>query len=209
MKNVKDKGIKVIAKKDFREFIETKPKESEISEYLKKDLSVFAEVYAKPQNEYIIIPEYRVGDRKVDYIMFFGRSRMKVRFIEIKGADFDFYDSHKSTYNTRIKDAVEQIDNKVAYFTKNYQEFRVRAHEYREKAEHGLLKGIGIESPKNDGRLFVDPEKDITLFTPIIIGGNSNNDRLESRIRDDFYVGNNRTKKLETWDSFIRQMIRE
>lgn len=109
-------------------------------------LSILAEVYAYPINEYICIPEYQVGDRKVDYIIFTGRSRMKVRFIEIKGADFDFYDKNNKTYNVKVENDDRQVNDELAYFSKNYYEFRVRAHKYREEAENGILKGIKIES---------------------------------------------------------------
>lgn len=70
-----------------REFLQTNPSESKLSEFIKQDMSLFAECLAFPSEEYICFSEFPVGEGRVDFALFTGRSRMDVYLIEIKGAD--------------------------------------------------------------------------------------------------------------------------
>lgn len=78
-----------ISKKQLKELIDAGVSEWELDALIKKDLSLIAEIYSYPNDEYIVFSEFPVGERRVDFVIFSGRSTMDVTFIEIKGADFN------------------------------------------------------------------------------------------------------------------------
>ncbi|MTI62210.1 MAG: DUF4263 domain-containing protein [Firmicutes bacterium] len=193
-------------KKEIIEFIKTGPTEQDIAHFLKEDLSILAEVYAFPNDEFICIPEYPIDDGNVDYLIMTGRSRMKIHLIEIKGANFNFLNKYTNKINENINEATQQIDSRSSFIDKNYEYFRRKTHEYREKAESNTLNFHYLQSEKN---LYVDKNKDIVVDSFIVIGGRSTNDEEESRIRDGYERKSGYRMQLETWDSFIRQLTRE
>lgn len=75
----------MVSRAEIEELIETGAGEREIQRLLKRDLSIFGEAYAKPDDEYICFAEFPVGDGQVDFVVFTGRSRMDVILIEVKG----------------------------------------------------------------------------------------------------------------------------
>ena len=77
---------------------------------IKNDLSLIAEIYSYPNDEYIVFSEFPVGERRVDFAIFSGRSTMDVTFIEIKGADFNLKKrGHYDNLNAKIEEANSQI----------------------------------------------------------------------------------------------------
>lgn len=78
-----------ISKKRLKELIDAGASERELDALIKKDLSLIAEIYSSPYDEYIVFSEFPLGERRVDFAIFSSRSTMDVTFIEIKGADFN------------------------------------------------------------------------------------------------------------------------
>lgn len=78
-----------ISKKQLKELIDAGVSEWKLDALIKNDLSLIAEIYSYPNDEYIVFSEFPVGERRVDFAIFSGRSTMDVTFIEIKGADFN------------------------------------------------------------------------------------------------------------------------
>ena len=125
-----------ISKKRMKELIESGASEIEIAALLKSDLSLIAEVYAFPQDEYIVFSEFPLGDKKVDFVIFSGRSTMDVTFIEVKGAEFNLKKrSHYDSLNAKIEEANSQIRNHRKYIYNEYDIVRENLHNIREKAQ--------------------------------------------------------------------------
>lgn len=74
---------KMIGKRAIAELVQSGATEQELQRLLKADLSVFAEIYADPKEEYICFSEFPVADGSVDFAVFSGRSRMDVILIEV------------------------------------------------------------------------------------------------------------------------------
>ena len=73
----------------MKELIDAGASERELDALIKKDLSLIAEIYSSPDDEYIVFSEFPLGEKRVDFAIFSSRSTMDVTFIEIKGADFN------------------------------------------------------------------------------------------------------------------------
>jgi hypothetical protein len=195
-----------ITKASVVALVESGSSERELQALLKKDLSIFGEIYAHPHEEYIAFSEFPVGDGFVDFAIFTGRSRMDVVLIEIKGADFYLANSDSyGKFASKIEEGAHQIRTRLGVFTRTYQEFRSHVHEVRARAESGSAVHnafIGPESP-----LRVDANKDVNVRY-VVIGGRTRDDLHESRMRDDYERSFNPTIKLESWDSWLRKLRR-
>ncbi|HEX7241172.1 MAG TPA: Shedu immune nuclease family protein [Longimicrobiaceae bacterium] len=173
---------------------------------LKTDLTFFAEVYARPDEEYICFSEFPVADGVVDFVVFTGRSRMNVILIEVKGAEFRLvnHDSY-GNFSAKINEAAQQIRSRLGYVYRNYSEFRSAVHEIRAAAESGGRPYGALLGPTRP--LQVDPDKDINIRT-IIIGGRTEDDLEESRLRHDFETRFTPSIQVESWDSWLRKLVR-
>lgn len=101
-----------ISKKQLKELIDAGVSEWKLDALIKNDLSLIAEIYSYPNDEYIVFSEFPVGERRVDFAIFSGRSTMDVTFIEIKGADFNLKKrGHYDNLNAKIEEANSQIRN--------------------------------------------------------------------------------------------------
>lgn len=198
-------GLK-IPKQEIKYLIENHSSEREFQKILKKDLSLIAEVYADPKDEYICFSEFPINNRRADFVLFTGRSKMNIFIFEIKGADFFF--SNKNGYkklNEKISTCRHQIIENINQInTRGYDEFRQFCHDTRLKVESGesmYNSLIGLKKSLN-----VDPNKEIKIYG-VIIGG---------RTRDDFYESNlrhheeNSTQniKIESWNSWLNKLTR-
>ena len=175
--------------------------EQEIQKLLKDDLSFLADVFASPADEYICLPEYMIGDRRVDFLILKYRYRMEVCLIEIKGANFNMIKSnHYKGMSAHIHTAKSQIDNHIQYINRNYDLFREKVHKTKEDVINGQYKGEFLLGPK--GELYVDSEKDIK-FRYAIIGGREKDEYRDSRART---IYENDRWEVYSWEAFIRRL---
>ena len=108
----------MIKKSELLSMIEENATEQKLLKLLKTDLSVFAEEYAHPADEYICFSEFPIGNvGNVDFALFSGRSRMCVTLIEIKGADFQLLTKRGGykTFASKIDIAQKQVYEKNGY----------------------------------------------------------------------------------------------
>ena len=199
----------MIKKSDLLLLIEENAAEQKLLKLLKTDLSIFAEEYAHPTEEYICFSEFPIGNvGNVDFALFSGRSQMCVTLIEVKGADFQLLTNRSGykTFSSKIDIAQKQILEKNGYIYRNYEMFRKEMHKIRRKVERGEHCYNSLLGPQ--GRLYVDPEKDITIRY-VVIGGRTVNDLEESGKRHDFEHITNPPIHLETWDSWLRKLSRQ
>lgn len=197
-----------ISKEQLKEFINSGAKERELSELIKKDLSLISEIHSYlPHDEYIVFSELPIGDDIVDFAIFSGRSTMKVTFIEIKGADFNLKKrGHYDSFNAKIEEAHSQIRKHRQYISNNYELFRREMHRIRLKAELGEKVYNAFLSPKRE--LLVDPNKNIRIRYIIIAGRTPEDDIEESNLRYQFGESD-RDVTLFSWDSWMRRLKRE
>jgi hypothetical protein len=198
---------KMISKASVSSLVGSGATERELQALLKTDLSFFADIYAKPEEEYICFSEFPVADGAVDFAIFFGRSRMDVVLIEIKGADFFLInrDSY-GNFSAKINEAAQQIRKRLGHVYRNLDEFRKFAHTLRARVESGKPAYNSLVGPR--GILGVDPNKDINIHC-VVIGGRGANDLEESRMRHDFERGTSPPIKIESWDSWLKKIARD
>lgn len=181
--------------------------ELELQDLIKSDLSILGDFYALPSEEYICFSEFPLGGGFVDFVVFSGRSRMDVTLIEIKGANYNLINGNNyADFSAKTNQAAQQIRTRLGYITRNPEEFRLFVHKVRESVESGEQKYNSFIGPK--GALQVDPNKDICLFT-VVIGGRSQDDIKESRLRHDYERGTSPSIKIESWDSWINKSTRK
>lgn len=180
--------------------------ERDLQFLLKRDLSIFAETYAQPDDEYICFSEFPLADGYVDFVVLTGRSRMDVILIEIKGADFNLLNSdHYKEFNHKIHQAAGQLRNRLGHIYRELSTFRDHIHSARVRAERGDLIHNAFVGP-HDG-LEVDPQKDINIRT-VLIGGRTVDDRAESAKRHDYEHHFTPPIRVESWDTWIRRLQR-
>ena len=200
---------KMKSKKELVDLIEKGAIEQEMLKFLKKDLSFFGEAHSLLEDEYIVFSEFPIEEDSktgyIDFVVFTGRSRMKVIFIEVKGANFNLYNqSGYEQLNSNITGAQEQILRR--FKAAEQPNFKDKCHELREKAENGgKIECKYLVGSK--GKLKVDPAKEI-IIDSIIIGGRMKDDLKESSKRNSFEKFNNYRIKLESWDSWIAKLSR-
>ena len=112
--------------------------EQELAKLLKRDLSLLADAFAFPEEEYIVFAEFPIGTGRVDFAVFSGRSWMKVTLIEIKGADFPLVtQSGYCKLSSRIEVARSQLQQRQIVLLKQYELFRRQFHALRERVQQG------------------------------------------------------------------------
>lgn len=105
-----------ISKKMLKELIDANASERELDALIKKDLSLIAEIYSLPYDEYIVFSEFPIGERRVDFAIFSNRFTMGTTFIEIKGAGFNLKKrGHYDSFNAAVEEANSQIRNHRKY----------------------------------------------------------------------------------------------
>ena len=195
-----------ISKEALKRLVDSKANEHELQEKLKTDLSIIGETFASPQDEYICFSEFPIGDRKVDFVVFTGRSRMEVVLIEIKGADFNLVNQNNyANFSSKLEEAASQLRSHWNYIYGNYEYFRRNVHELRLAIERGGSKYnsfLGV-SPN----LMIDSNKDI-IIRNVIICGRSVDDLDESKKRHEYERNSQMSLKLETWDSWLFKVRR-
>lgn len=198
---------KMLPEGELSEAIENNSSESELQTLIKSDLSIIGDFYSHPSEEYICFSEFPLSDGFVDFVIFSGRSRMDVTLIEIKGANYNLINGNSyEDFSAKTNQAVQQIRRRLGYITRNPEEFRRLVHEIRKAVESEETKYNSFIGPQGD--LQVDPNKDINLHT-IVIGGRSNDDLKESRLRHDYERGNSPSIRVESWDSWINKSRRK
>ncbi|MRZ79952.1 DUF4263 domain-containing protein [Paeniclostridium sordellii] len=197
---------KLLTKKQLEDIVMSGAKEQDIARLIKTDLSILAEVYANPKDEYICLSEFPIEDGYVDYVVLTGRSRMNVYLIEIKGADFNFINKNSYKFNEKISEASQQIDTRLGFVFRNYMYFKKYIHDVRRRIENGEILFNSFTGPISN--LYVDSDKDINIYT-VIIGGRTGDDYRESKLRHDYEMKSILKTKLETWDTFLRKLTRK
>ena len=199
---------KKIKKEIIQKLLENRASETELHKLLLNDLSVLGEHYAQPRDEYIVFSEFKLLNGFIDFVIFSGRSRMDVTFIEIKGAEFDILNSTGyENFSAKTNEALQQIRSRLGDFHREYPSIRKYCHEIRNDVEKknknifncflGPKKGLGV-----------DPNKDINIRT-VVIAGRGVNDIEESKKRHDVEWSSQPPIRLESWDSFLNKLDRE
>jgi len=195
-----------ITRDSIWKLVDSGSNEIELQKHVKKDLSILAEVYAHPEDEYICFSEFPIGAGIVDFVVFTGRSRMDVILIEVKGADF--FLTNAGNYNkisSKAEIALDQIRNRLRYIYENYDAFRQKVHEIREKVQSRQTLYNSFQGCFRF--LEVDSEKDIKVQS-IVIAGRTRDDYEESKKRHDYEFNSIRIM-IESWDSWLRKLRRE
>ncbi|MBX8508519.1 DUF4263 domain-containing protein [Pseudomonas cichorii] len=196
----------LVSKAEIEALISSGPGERDIQGLLKRDLSIFGEAYAKPDDEYICFSEFPLGNGYVDFVVFTGRSRMDVILIEIKGADFNLLNSdHYKEFNHKINQAAGQLRSRLGHIYRDVTPFRDHVHRLRIQAERGEQVHNAFIGPRHG--LQVDPQKDINIRT-VLIGGRTVDDRAESAKRHDFERSFTPPIRIESWDTWLRRLER-
>lgn len=186
----------------LQELVSNAANERSFQEIIKQDLSFLSDYFQYPQDEYICLSEVPIGGGIVDFIVLTSRSRMSVKLIEIKGADFyTTRGSHYKGMNAHINDAVHQIENHIQYIERNYDAFRKYIHNIRHQVINGGYKSNFLLGPK--GYLEVDPNKDIHIGT-IVIGGRTKDEYMDSYERTRFEKRHDYWLNVYSWESFLR-----
>lgn len=198
---------RMISRKAIADLVEAGAKEQELQRLLKADLSVFAEMYANPKDEYICFSEFPIADGVVDFAVFSGTSRMDVILIEVKGANFFLVNRGSyEKFASKMEEAADQIRKRLGCIFRNIEEFRRGVHKIRENVESGKSMHNSFLGPY--GNLQVDPNKDINIRC-VIIGGRSRDDLKESKKRHDYEYTFSPPIKIESWDSWARKIRRQ
>jgi hypothetical protein len=197
-----------ISKALMSALIDNGSNEQALQRILKQDLSLIAEVYAFPEDEYICFSEFPVGEGQVDFALFTGRSWMDVVLIEVKGADY--YILNRNSYGnfaSKFNEAVKQIQGRLAtIYNDGLRKFQHQVHLLRARAEIGERVHNAFLGPKSN--LEVDPEKGINVRF-IVIGGRTRDDLEESKQRQNFERTFVPPLKIETWDTWLRKLRRD
>ena len=197
----------MLSKLQIEQLVFAEANERELQTELKKDLSILAEVYAIPKDEFIAFSEFPVGDGCVDFVIFTSRSRMKIILIEVKGADFTF-STKAGAVAEGINFAAQQLRERFYTILSSYESFRRNAHLIRRSVEAGHQKYNSLPSSGlKGGRLLVDSEKDIDV-SGVVIGGRTRDDLLESKLKFQMGSSSNPYIIYESWDSWLRKLTR-
>lgn len=195
-----------ISKSSLEELVKKSSNENEILKLLKKDLSIIAELYACPFDNYICFSEFPLDKGFVDFVIFTGQSRMDVILVEVKGADFNLVNrGNYKKFNSKIEIAVNQIRERLGYMSQNIFDVRKKLHQIRERVLNGEKLYNSFQGP--DSTVLVDENKDINIHN-VIIGGRTMNDLEESFKRHEFENTFVLPIKIESWDTFLRKLKR-
>lgn len=131
---------------------------------------------------------------------------MEVILIEVKGAEFGLVNRGSyGNFAAKINEAAQQIRGRLGHIYRNYAEFRTAVHRARAAAEGGQRVHNALCGPVR--LLQVDADKDIDIRT-VIIGGRSEDDLEESRLRHDYERSFTPSIRVESWDSWLRKLLR-
>jgi hypothetical protein len=182
--------------------------EQALQRILKQDLSLIAEVYAFPEDEYLCFSEFPVGEGQVDFALFTGRSWMDVVLIEVKGADY--YLLNRNSYGnfaSKFNEAVKQIQGRLAtIYNDGLKKFQHQVYMLKARAEAGERVYNAFLGPMSN--LGVDPEKGVNVRF-VVIGGRTRDDLEESKQRQNFERTFVPPLKIETWDTWLRKLRRD
>ena len=198
---------KQITKAQLQNVIEAGSIEQDIQRLLKSDLSIIAEVYANPKDEYICFSEFPIGNGAVDFALFTGCSRMDVILIEVKGADFNLINSDSyANFSQKFNESVKQIQKRLGLiYDDGLKEFRRKVHAIRDRVESGESMYNSFIGPCH--KLEVSPEKEINIRC-VVIGGRTQNDIEESKHRHNYERTFVPPIKVESWDSWLTKLRR-
>lgn len=191
----------------IEKFLNTHPTESALAEFLKQDMSLFAEIYANPKDEYICFAEFPVGNGRVDFALFTGRSRMDVYLIEIKGAQENLRrKNYYGEFRSNVQEGLGQLIKRKDWCEHHYEKFRTFAYDVLCGITTGGKRPYqAFLGPKY--QLEVDPQKDIKLHY-ILIAGRTSNNVSDSQKRHMEEKSHNFHVEIETWDSWIHKLSR-
>ena len=193
-----------ITKSELAAFLADNPSERALAAFFKRDLAFFADLFAYPAEEYIVVPELKIEEGFVDYAILSGRSRMDVTLIEIKGANFDLMGSTGyRNFSYKTNEALQQVRGREGTIIRDYPRYRAYFHEIREAVETGNNRHQAFRGPK--GKLEVDPDKDINIRL-VVIAGRSQNDLEESIERHNLERHTSLPLRLESWDSLLNKI---
>lgn len=196
----------MISKSSVEALVQSGSGEQELQRLIKTDLSIIAEAYAQPNDEYICFSEFPLAEGSIDFVVFTGRSRMDIILIEVKGADFNLLNAnHYKAFNHKLTEAAGQISQRLGIIFRDLNRFRKEAHSIRQRAQSGEKLHNAFLGPRS--RLEVDPDKDINIRS-IVIGGRTNNDLEESIRRQDYEARTTPPVRIESWDTWLRRLQR-
>jgi len=196
-----------ISKRSILDLIEKGAKETAFLKLLGEDLSVFGEVHAHPEDDYIVFPEFPIGDGFVDFLILTSVSYMDVVLVEIKGADFNMFNQgHYDKPARNIEIACDQIRKRLRYIMDDLASFRKHIHNIRERVEAGESIHNSFIGPSD--HLEVSSDKDIRIHT-VVIGGRTVNDIEEAKKRHEYTSNQKMNLRLESWDTWVRKLKRD
>ncbi|WP_077038413.1 Shedu immune nuclease family protein [Pelomonas sp. KK5] len=196
----------MISKRAVEDLVHAGAGEQQLQRLLKTDLSIFGEAYAKPDDEYICFSEFPLADGAVDFVVLTGRSRMDVILVEVKGANFNLFNSnHYGAFNHKVIEAATQIQKRLGEIFRDLESFRQHVHQLRHRAEIGEAIHNAFVGPYH--RLQVDPKKDINVRS-VVIGGRTVNDVEESTKRQDYEARSTPPVRIESWNTWLRRLQR-
>ena len=163
--------------------------ELEMHRLIAQDLSLIAELYARPEEEYIAFSQFPVDSGFVDFALFSGRTQMDVTLVEVKGTDF------------ALDDARAQISSRLGYIVRQYPQFRAMAHRIRDRVEQGHPAYNSFRGPRLPLR--VDAGRDINV-NYVVIGGRAG----DGAVQPSFDMSFEPFIQLETWDSWLKKLRR-
>lgn len=191
---------------DVKKLLDTYPSERELSTFIKQDMSLLAECYACPSEEYIGFAEFPVGNGRVDFALFTGRSRMNVYLIELKGAQDNLCrQNHYHEFRSSIQEGRGQLIQRAMWCNQNYEKFRLFVHQVLKEVKNGRRPYHAFLGPKY--RLEVDPNKDVRICY-VLIGGRTGNDLSDSQKRHAEDLAVHPDMQTETWDSWVNKLTR-
>lgn len=200
-----DKGK--ISKQAVKEMLDQYPSEREMSAFLKRDMSLLSECYANPEDEYICFSEFPIGNGRVDFALFTGRSRMTVYLIEIKGAQNDLCrKNHYKAFRVDVQEGRGQLIQRAAWIESNYKECCNFVHDVLKSVKENGRPYNSFVGPRYN--LLVDPNKDV-IFKYVLIAGRTGDDLHDSHKRHIEDHAMNRAFQTETWDSWYGKLVRE
>ena len=194
------------SKSELQALLAKNPTERELAEFLKDDLSLIGEFYAHSQEEYVCFREFPVGNGRVDFAVFTGRSRMSVYLIEIKGAKRGiFRKNHYKAFASFAEEGRNQLNERANWIKEHYEIYRKFVHGVLKEVKKGGKPYGAFRGP--DYKLGVDPNKDVKFFY-ILIAGRTTDELADSHgrhVADSYSVLDIQT---ETWDSWCNKLMR-
>lgn len=192
---------------DVRRVLNTYPSETDMGKFIQSDMSLLAEVYAQIEDEYICFSEFPVGEGRADFVVFTGRSRMKVFIIEIKGANIPLRrKNHYHSFRASVQEGKDQLEERAKYCQENYEKFRRFVYDVLDEVKKGRRPYNAFLGPKHE--LQVDSDKDIHI-SYVLIAGRTSDNLQDSQKRHMTESASNLNIQIETWDSWLAKLRRQ